>query len=145
MSRRPSDFTRTRATRTPSTRDPLGKAALFSEPASVTDISAGAAKTATHSSATRSDHPSGTSGSAGPAAASGRGASHLFSQAEPRTATVVVDCAGCGRRTRVTYAEFAALHLPVWLWIPVPGRTHRHWLRCPACHRFAWLRARWLE
>jgi len=56
-----------------------------------------------------------------------------------------IDCSSCGRRTRVTYAEFAALHFPLWAWIPTPARTHRHWMRCPACHRFTWLRAGWLE
>ena len=62
-----------------------------------------------------------------------------------RPGTLVVDCAHCARRTRVSYAEFAALHFPVWLWLPIPTRSHRHWLRCPACHHFAWLRAGWLE
>jgi uncharacterized protein with PIN domain len=80
-----------------------------------------------------------------PEAAEGRGASHLFSQSEARPGTLVLDCSSCSRHTRVTYAEFAALHLPVWLWIPAPRRTHRHWLRCPACHRHTWLRAHWLE
>ena len=72
-------------------------------------------------------------------------AAQLFSRPEAGLGTLMVDCATCGRRTRVTYSEWAALHLPVWLWMPVPGRTHRHWLRCPACRRFAWLRARWME
>jgi hypothetical protein len=118
---RGSDFARTRATRTPGSRDPLGKAALFSD--SAPDTMAPIA----------------------PADAEGRGASHLFSQAEARSGTLVLDCSTCRRRTRVTYAEFAALHVPVWLWIPAPLRTHRHWLRCPACHKYTWLRALWLE
>ena len=119
-----SDFTRTRATRTPASRDPLGKAALFSD--------------GTLPPAEPTLSPASTE-------ERGRGAAHLFSQSEARSGTLVVDCSGCGRRTRVTYAEFAALHVPVWLWIPSPMRTHRHWLRCPACARFTWLRARWLE
>jgi uncharacterized protein with PIN domain len=118
---RVSGFARTRAARTPSSRDPLGKAALFSDAAAEHVVSIT------------------------PADVEGRGASHLFSQSEARSGTLVVDCSACDRRTRVTYAEFAALHLPVWLWIPSPMRTHRHWLRCPACHRYAWLRAHWLE
>jgi hypothetical protein len=114
-----SNLARTRPA--PRPRDPLGKAALFSQ------------------------------GESEPVAApvitepEGRGSAHLFSQAEGRAGTLVVDCAACSQATRVTYAEFAALHLPVWLWIPSPTRSHRHWLRCPACHHFAWLRARWLE
>jgi hypothetical protein len=123
MSGRPrgSDFTRTRSARAPMTRDPLGKAALFSH-AEATDTGTGAR-----------------------AEPEGRGATQLFSRPEARPGTLTIDCSSCGRRTRVTYAEFAALHLPVWLWIPAPQRSHRHWLRCPACRRFTWLRARWLE
>jgi hypothetical protein len=124
---RRSDFTRTRATRTPPSHDPLGKSALFSS-----------------GTASQNAAPAGLVSGA-PPEAQGRGASHLFSQAEARPGTLIVDCSGCRRRTRVTYAEFAALHFPAWLWIPSPLRTHRHWLRCPACHRFTWLRARWLE
>jgi hypothetical protein len=114
-----SDFTRTRATRTPPSHDPLGKAALFSD---VAPASAHA-----------------------PAEPQGRGAARLFSPAEKRSGTLVVDCSRCGRRTRITYAEFVVLHVPVWLWIPAPTRTHRHWLRCPACRHFTWLGAHWLE
>ena len=119
---RGSDFTRTRATRTPRSHDPLGKAALFSDTA-----------------------PESTAPPVAPSDGEGRGASHLFSRAEARSGTLVVDCSSCGRRTRISYAEFAALHVPVWLWIPAPLRTHRHWLRCPACRKHTWLRARWLE
>jgi hypothetical protein len=124
---RGSDFTRTRGTRTPRTRDPLGKAALFSGAASASDVPVGAPDTL---GAPESD---------------GRGATQLFSPSEARAGTLVVDCSSCGRRTRVTYVEFAALHFPVWAWIPSPARSHRHWLRCPACRGFAWLRAGWLE
>lgn len=103
-------------------RDPLGKSALFS----------------TSGIPERMPVPID-------ADAEGRGASHLFTKPESRPGTtLLVDCSACGRRTRVTYAEFAALHFPVWLWVPSPARTHRHWLRCPTCHRFAWMRAGWL-
>jgi hypothetical protein len=118
---RGTDFTRTRADRTPRTDDPLGKAALFSS-------------AATGVAPTRADGEP-----------EGRGATQLFSRAAARPGTLLVDCSSCGRRTRVTYAEFAALHFPLWMWIPAPSRTHRHWLRCPACRRFAWLRAGWLD
>jgi hypothetical protein len=119
---RGNGFTRTRATGAARSRDPLGKAALFSDAGTETAAPVGA--------------PSDTEG---------RGASHLFSKSEARPGTLVVDCSACGRQTRVTYGEFAALHLPVWLWMPTPLRTHRHWLRCPACHKHTWLRAHWLE
>ena len=118
---RGTDFTRTREPKARRTRDPLGKAALFSE------------VPATAASTFAAPEPEG------------RGATQLFSRATARPGTLVVDCAGCERRTRVSYAEFAALHFPVWLWLPTPTRPHRHWLRCPACHRFAWLRAGWFE
>lgn len=103
------------------TRDPLGKSALFS----------------------------GTGEERPPlpydAGQDARGASHLFSGNDARPGTLIVDCSACHRQTRVGYAEFAVLHFPFWAWMPAPTRTHRHWLRCPACHRFAWLRAGWLE
>jgi hypothetical protein len=114
---RSTGFARTRPA--PRPRDPLGKAALFSEPEPAADDV--------------------------PPEEAGRGVAHLFSRPEPRPGTVVVDCSGCGLQTRVTYAEFAALHFPLWLWAPLPGRSHRHWLRCPTCHHFAWMRAHWLE
>ena len=118
---RGTDFARTPEPKARRTRDPLGKAALFSE------VPATAASTF---AAPESE---------------GRGATQLFSRATARPGTLVVDCANCGRRTRVSYAEFAALHFPVWLWLPAPMRSHRHWLRCPACRHFAWLRAGWFE
>ena len=118
---RSSGFTRLHDPKARRTRDPLGKAALFTEVP-----------------------PTPESTFAQPEA-EGRGATQLFSRAAARPGTLVVDCSGCGRRTRVSYAEFAALHLPVWLWVPSPARTHRHWLRCPSCRRWSWLRAGWLE
>ncbi len=123
---RSTDFTRTRKPKARRTRDPLGKSALFSE----SEPASGGSTSIAPERAERESH--------------GRGATQLFSRATPRPGTLVVDCSRCERRTRVTYAEFAALHVPVWLWIPTPARTHRHWLRCPACQHRTWLRARWL-
>jgi hypothetical protein len=120
---RGSDFSRARSTRAPRSRDPLGKVALFS-----------------------ADNDPVVTGSESPIDPQhGRGASHLFSGTETRPGTLIVDCSTCGRQTRVTYLEFAALHFPVWLWLPTPERTHRHWLRCPTCHTHAWVRVGWLE
>ena len=119
---RGTDFTRTRADRAPRSHDPLGKESLFS--------SGTARRGATRIGADDTE---------------GRGATPLFSRSEARPGTLILDCASCNRHTRVTFAEFAALHFPLWLWIPTPTRTHRHWLRCPACQRFAWLRAGWFE
>ena len=122
-STRSSDFARTRSTRAPRSRDPLGKAALFS-----------------------ADNDPVVTGPESPVDPQhARGASHLFSGTESRPGTLVVDCSSCARQTRVTYLEFAALHFPLWAWIPAPDRAHRHFLRCPACHRFTWLRVGWLQ
>ena len=118
---RGTDFTRLHDPKARRTRDPLGKSALFSEVPT--------------SAATTFAQPE----------PEGRGATQLFSRATARPGTLVVDCASCERRTRITYAEFAWLHLPVWLWAPDPTRSHRHWLRCPACRHWSWLRAGWLE
>jgi hypothetical protein len=118
-----SDFSRARRTRAPRSRDPLGKAALFSVEDDTTTVATVTPITAPE----------------------GRGASHLFSRPETRPGTLVLDCSHCAQQTRVSYVEFAALHFPVWAWLPAPDRTHRHFLRCPACHRFTWLRVGWLE
>jgi hypothetical protein len=114
-------FTRLHDPKARRTRDPLGKAALFS------------------------DVPPTAESTFAPPPPEGRGATHLFSRTTPKPGTLVVDCSACGRRTRINYREFVALHLPVWLWVPSPVRTHRHWLRCPACRRWSWLRAGWFE
>ena len=124
---RSTDFTRTREPKARRTRDPLGKTALFSDAPSA------------------SDAPLASDVAGIEPEAQGRGVTKLFSRAEARPGTLVVDCSRCGRQTRVTYAEFVALHVPVWLWVPLVTRAHRHWLRCPSCRHRAWLRARWLE
>jgi hypothetical protein len=125
-------FARARSTDAARRRDPLGKAALFSgsgapndaDSVVVHDLAPGADAALLHE---------------------GRGASHLFSHTEAKPGTVVLECSTCAQSTRVSYAEFAALHFPVWAWVPSPRRSHRHWLRCPACGRFTWLRAAWFE
>jgi hypothetical protein len=54
---------------------------------------------------------------------------------------VVVDCSSCKVRTEVGVGEFAALHLPFWLWRP--GRGYARRMTCPSCGRRAWLSASW--
>ena len=122
-STRGGDFARARSTRARRSGDPLGKAALFS----VDEIAPPVAPTSPVEPG------------------EGRGASHLFSRPETRPGTLVLDCSKCSRQARVSYLEFAALHFQVWAWLPTPDRTHRHFLRCPTCHRFTWLRVAWLE
>jgi hypothetical protein len=100
-------------------RDPGGKRALFSVP--------------------EGDVPSGpTRESVDP-----EGKSALYSTATRRVGTVVLDCARCKGRTRVSYPEFARRHLPAWLWLP--WREHSRFMVCPACGNRAWVAARWLE
>lgn len=67
----------------------------------------------------------------------------LFSSAVRRPGTLVVDCARCHGRTRVTYAEFAQRHLPYWAW--TPWRRYSRYMMCPACGQRAWLAAHWFE
>lgn len=56
--------------------------------------------------------------------------------------TVVVDCSGCGARSRLGWAEFAWRHLPFGLWIP--WLRYSQYMSCPACERRTWLGVAWL-
>lgn len=67
----------------------------------------------------------------------------LFSAAQRSAGTLVVECEGCGGRTRVSYAELGRRMLPYNLW--APWRRHSRYLRCPACDRRTWVAARWFE
>jgi hypothetical protein len=62
-----------------------------------------------------------------------------------RPGTLVVECSSCGERTRVTYFDFALLNLPLGFYVPIPGRRFKHRMTCPACSRWTWVGARWLE
>lgn len=54
---------------------------------------------------------------------------------------VAVECSACGARTEIRVAEFALLHLPLWLWRP--GRGYTRFMTCPACRRRTWVSASW--
>jgi hypothetical protein len=56
---------------------------------------------------------------------------------------VVVECSRCHAETPVSYLTFALSHVPVGVWLPIPGRRFNRYARCPSCHRLGWLRARW--
>lgn len=58
----------------------------------------------------------------------------LFSEAEGGTLTV--HCETCGERTPLSLVAFALQHFPAWFWLP--WRRYSHFIRCPACGRFAW-------
>jgi hypothetical protein len=67
----------------------------------------------------------------------------LFSASEGgrRLGTLVVECSDCGARSRLSWAEFAWRHLPVWLW--VPWLRYSRYMSCPACERRTWLGVAW--
>jgi hypothetical protein len=54
---------------------------------------------------------------------------------------VSVECSSCGSRSEVRVAEFALLHLPIWLWRP--GRGYTRFMTCPSCRRRTWVSASW--
>lgn len=54
----------------------------------------------------------------------------------PISATVV--CSRCNRTTKVGTMDAARRLLAASVWIP--GRAFNRRLRCPACHRRAWVR-----
>jgi hypothetical protein len=100
-------------------RDPMGKAALFSEPA----------------------QPEAT----GEPTASEASAAAARSTDGRRPATVVIECSACGESTRVSYVEFALGNLPFSMWLPpLPALYFNRHMTCPACAQFAWVRAHWL-
>jgi hypothetical protein len=96
-------------------RDPQGKRALFSD-----------------SNATNLLPPPSTRG----------GKTSLYSTAERKAGTLVVECSSCHGRSRVNYVEFAIRQLPIALWIP--WRHYSRFMTCPACGHRRWLAARWL-
>jgi hypothetical protein len=67
----------------------------------------------------------------------------LFSAAERRPGTLVVECSRCHGRTRVSYAQFGRRHLPYWVW--TPWRRYSRYVVCPSCDERAWVSARWFE
>ncbi|MCZ7535740.1 MAG: hypothetical protein M5T61_07270 [Acidimicrobiia bacterium] len=100
-------------------RDPSGKRAIFS--AASEDPGAGAVPTATTPPERTAPHD------------------------PPRPGTLVVECSSCNARTRVTYFDFALLNLPLGFVVPLPGRRFKHRMTCPACSRWTWVEACWLE
>ncbi len=74
-------------------------------------------------------------------ARSGRDA--LFSTGPRQRGTAVVECDGCGARSRVSLADLGLRLVSFSVWIP--GRRHAHWLSCPACGHRTWCRIGWDE
>ncbi len=126
--------------------DPLGKRALFWAPAERDEEGPRRAaerdipgKHALFSDEARASSPSTRSATAahgtpvprGGTGGTGRG---LLSP-------ITVECSACGARSEIRAAEFAVLHLPIWLWRP--GRGYTRFMTCPACRRRTWVSASW--
>jgi len=97
-------------------RDPLGKAALFSEAAK------SMGEPATEPVAPDTRRPD-----------------------TRRPGTVVIECGTCNSSTRVSYIDFVIDSLPFSIWLPpVRSLPHNRRMTCPACGEWTWVRAHWL-
>jgi hypothetical protein len=67
----------------------------------------------------------------------------LFSTGPRQPGTVVIACSSCLVRTRASLVDLGIRLISISAWIP--GRTHSHWMRCPACHQHTWCRIGWNE
>jgi hypothetical protein len=66
----------------------------------------------------------------------------LFSTGRHRQGTVVIDCANCGVRTRVSLVDLAVRVAAISFWFP--GKRYSRWLQCPNCQRRSWVKVHWL-
>lgn len=115
----PADLDRSPQARPVARRiDPTGKHALFSTPptAAPDQLRAGSRET---------------------------GRSAFYSTGSRQVGTVVVECATCTTRTRVTLVDLGIRFVSISAWIP--GRSHPHWMRCPACDAHTWCRIAWTD
>jgi len=119
--------------RGPSELTAPGKHALFSEEARV------AAAAAAGQAPTRRTPSGGPTGR--PVSSATPRAARLGTATRRGRTVVRVDCSSCSTRSQVHLAEFALLHLPVWLWFP--GRGYTRFMTCPACRRRTWVSASW--
>ena len=71
-----------------------------------------------------------------------KGRDALFSAPPRRSGVAVVECSACDARTPLPLGALAGRLLPS-VWLPLPGRRHNRYLRCPACRRGAWCRVAW--
>lgn len=69
-----------------------------------------------------------------------QGKRSLFSEevAPPAVGSVALHCDKCDVRSVVSMVKAAKLALP-GLYVPVPGRTDRVWMKCPACGSRGWI------
>jgi hypothetical protein len=78
-----------------------------------------------------------------PGARQRNGKAALFSSGPAQPGTVLVECANCRARSRLTLMEVGLRMLPLWLWCPL--HTHSLWMRCPACEQRQWCRVGWSD
>lgn len=67
----------------------------------------------------------------------------LYSTGPRQAGSVVVECGGCGVRTRISLSDLAMRLVTISAWIP--GRRKGHWMRCPACEHRRWCSIAWNE
>jgi hypothetical protein len=108
--------------RRPAERDVPGKHALFSDEARAVGAKARPLTSIGH-------------------AAHDPGYDRRFGTGRGLLSPVAVDCSTCEVRSEIHLAEFALLHLPIWLWRP--GRGYTRFMTCPACRRRTWVSASW--
>ena len=69
---------------------------------------------------------------------------HAFFSTGPRQpGTSVIKCSSCHTRTRVTLLDLGIRLASLSVWMP--GRRHRHFMRCPACHTHQWCDIGWTD
>jgi len=71
-----------------------------------------------------------------------QGKEALFSTGGHRPGTVIIDCAHCGVRTRVSLVDAVVRVFTISFWLP--GKRYSRWLQCPSCQRRSWVRVHWL-
>lgn len=69
-----------------------------------------------------------------------QGKRSLFSEevAPPSVGSVALHCDKCDARSVVSMVKAARLAFPA-VYVPVPGRTDRIWMKCPACRHRGWV------
>jgi hypothetical protein len=100
-----------------SRHDPLGKRALFEAPvmAAPDTIATG-------------DTPTGRAA--------------LFSIGERRPGTVVIGCAGCRTRSRVSVVDLGVRMARFGVFMPT-RRRHQYLIQCPSCEQRRWCSVSW--
>jgi hypothetical protein len=69
----------------------------------------------------------------------GRRALYSVAEQAPALGVVSVTCSRCEETAMVTPRGLVGLALPS-LHMPLPGRSHPSWMRCPSCRARTWVR-----